>query len=159
MPGPRLDLSPKARQALPYIESGLARGLSGNAIQRELSLAGIGLRRTDLQEAIRGLRGAELAADRLKFVRPDRRVDPSRLAPAITRQLREYSFRVRIEGVNAVTGETERRYVNVSTDRLLTAEDIDSIAASYVIQDAEDLPSASPGFEVESVNLVSATRA
>jgi hypothetical protein len=151
MAAPRLSSS--AARALPFIESGVSRGLSTTQIQTELSAGGIGVRRTDLLEAVRAVRGAELAADRLKSVRSDYRPDPSRLPQAVTRQLREYSFRVRVQGYNPETGNPESRYFNVSTNELMTREDIESVALGYSVDTDVYLP-----FEPEQVDLVSATR-
>jgi hypothetical protein len=148
----RPDRSLAVRNAQPAIESLFARGLSGNAIQRELSSLGLGVRRIELQAVLRDMRGASLAADRLKFVRHDRLPDPSRLAPAVWHQLRELSFKVRVQGYSPVTGEQESRYFNVSSDSLLTRGDIEGIALGYSVDDETYTP-----FEPQQVDLVSAT--
>jgi hypothetical protein len=153
----RPDLTLQARQAIPFVESGLARGLSMNAIQRSLSEAGIGVRRAELLEVGRRVRGAELAADRLKFVRPDYRPDPALLAESISgKQLRGYSFTVRIRGLVELPGgavASGERYVNVATDELLSRAEIEEAAEAFLEDDEVYEP-----FVVESVELLTATR-
>ena len=151
MAGPRL--SPSASRALPFIESLTARGLTTTAIQSELQAAGLGVRRQDLLTAVRAVKGAEAAADRLKFVRSDFRPQPSLLPQAVTRQLREYSFRVKVQGVNPETGGYEARYFQVATNELLTRDEIESIALGYSVDTEVYEP-----FEPDQVDLVSATR-
>lgn len=149
----RPGLSPSANRALPFIESGLSRGMSTTVLQRELSAAGIGVRRADLLEAVRAVRGATLAADRLKSVRSDLRPDPSRLPHAVTRQLREYSYKVRVQGFSPTTGQPETRYFSVATNDLLSRNEIEDVALGYSVDTEVYLP-----FEPNQVDLISATR-
>ena len=149
---PRLTGS--AARSLPFIESGLTRGMSTAAIQAELSSAGIGVRRTDLLAAVRSIRGAGAAADRLKFIRGDYRPDPAGLPHAVTRQLREYSFRVRVQGYNPLSGQQESRYFQVSTNELISRNEIESVALGYSVDTENYEP-----FEPEQVDLIYATRA
>jgi len=127
--------------------------MSTTVLQRELSAAGIGVRRTDLLEAVRGIRGATLAADRLKSVRSDLRPDPARLPHAVTRQLREYSFRVRVQGLNPLSGQHESRWFQVSTNELLTRNEIEDVALGYSVDTEVYEP-----FDPDQVDLISATR-
>lgn len=140
-------------RALPFIESAVAAGTSANVLQNSLAAAGIGVRRQDLLAAIRDIKGAQAAADRLKFIRSDFRPQPSNLPHAVTRQLRDYSFRVRVTGTNLMSGQTEIRTFNVSTNDLLSRDEIESIAVGYSTNEEEYLP-----FEPSEVNLISATR-
>lgn len=148
-----MRLQGSAARALPFIEKMVAEGVSTRTMQSTLSAAGIGVRRQDLLAAVRGVRGAEAAADRLKFIRSDFRPQPSMLPHAITKQLRDFSFRVRVEGVNTNTGLREIRTFNVSTNDLLTRDEIEEIALGYSTNEDEYLP-----FEPDGVNLISATR-
>ncbi len=150
---PTARLSPSAARALPFIESGLARGLSSTALQSELSAAGLGVRRTDLLEAIRSIKGMEVAADRLKSVRYDYTVDPSKLPFAVTRQLREYSFRVKVSGLNPLSGAYEDRFYNISSNDLMTRGEIEEVALTHSTN--TDNYSA---FEPDNAELVSASR-
>lgn len=151
--GSRPGLSRSANRALPFIESGLSRGLSTTQLQRQLSESGLGVRRADLLDAVRTIRGTELAADRLKAVRSDLRPDPQRMPVARTRQLREYSFRVRVQGINPDTGERQARYFQVATDDLLTRSEIEEIALDYSVDTEVYAP-----FEPDQVDLVRASR-
>jgi len=151
--GSRPGLSPSANRALPFIESGLSRGMSTTVLQRELAANGLGVRRSDLLEAVRSIRGTEQAADRLRSVRLDLRPDPARMPHSRTRQLREYSFRVRVQGINPETGEQQSRYFQVATDDLLTRGEIEEIALGYSVDTEVYLP-----FEPDQVDLVRASR-
>lgn len=147
-------LSAAALRALPFIRSGVARGLSANRIAAALEEGGLGIRRTDLLSAVRAVRGEGQAAERLKFIRKDRQPDPLRLAPAITKTLRQYSFVARVQGALTDTGERETRYVTISTSRLRNIGDLEDLAASL----ASD-PEAYAGLEVDQVDIVSAVTA
>ncbi len=125
-------LSSTARLALPYIRSGLAGGLSANALQSSLSAAGIGVRRTELLEAVRVVRGEVAAADRLKFIRKDRRPDPVRLPLARTKMLREYGYVVELRGLDPYSGGSVTQYVTVSSSSLQTVGDIEAAAIGFL---------------------------
>lgn len=127
--------------------------MSTTVLQRELSAAGLGVRRTDLLDAVRSIRGVEAAADRLKSVRSDLRPDPQRMPIARTRQLREYSFRVRVQGIHPETGERQSRYFQVATDDLMTRAEIEEIALDYSVDTEVYAP-----FEPDQVDLVRASR-
>lgn len=146
-------LTGAAARALPFIEKLVGQGATTSRIQSTLSAAGMGVRRQDLLAAVRGVRGAEAAADRLKFIRSDFRPQPSMLPHAVTRQLRDFSFRVRIEGVNTFNGLREIRTFNVSTNELLSRDEIEEVALGYSTDEESYTP-----FEPDSVNLISATR-
>src|SRR5574340_1204385 len=112
----------------------------------------MGVPRADLLAAVRGIRGAEQAADRLKFIRYDYRPDPSMLSPAVTKQLREYSFRVKVSGYNPETGQAEDRFFNISTEDLLPRGEIESIALGHSTNTDNYAP-----FEPEQAELETAT--
>ena len=148
---PRLSAS--AARALPFIEHGVAQGISTTALQQSLSSAGIGVRRQDLLDAIRAVKGAEAAADVLKSIRSDFRPNPDRLPFAVTRQLREFSFRVRVTGYDVNAGAETNRYFNISTDTNMSRDEIEEVALGYSADEENYTP-----FEPSNVTLISATR-
>lgn len=115
-------LTPAARLALPYVSSMVESGLSANAIGRALTEAGLGIRRTDLLELVRGLREVEITRPYVSSLRADFLPNPSRLAESVTTLLRSFSYTVQVEGTHLETGELFTKNITVSTDDLLTKE-------------------------------------
>ncbi len=154
---PPTPLSASANRALSSIIRGISEGLSDNTIQRTLQDEGLGYRRTDMLSDIRTLRGVETSSARLRTLPPDRHADPSRMPYALTQQLREYSFRVRVSGFDPNVGQRVDRFINVSTNELLTRTEIEDIASGF----AEDMSgeNASGGLlEIDEVALEGGTR-
>jgi hypothetical protein len=151
--GARSILSPSALRALPFIRSGVAQGLSANRLQATLTGTAYAVRRTDLLAAIRQVTGEQLAGDRLKFVRKDRYPDPARLQTAATTTLRRYSFVAQVRGFDPQTGQSDRRWVTVSTSNLMTVGDMESLAAEIAAD-----PEVYTPFETEDVLITSAVR-
>ena len=142
-----------ASRAFPFIRSGVERGLSGNAIQSELTAAGIGVRRTEVQAAIRGITDAKLAADHLKYIRPDFRPDPLRIPFAKTKILREYSYLAEIKGYNPERGQQETRHYYIASNESMSRNEIESVALGYDADEERYEP-----LEVDSVNITEAVR-
>lgn len=147
-------LGKSAAQAYPIIQRGIREGLSANAIQKVLRDSGLGVRRTSLLEVVRAERGVQEAGERLRFLRPDRRPDPSRLPLAITKQRRLYSYTIRIRGADPFTAEPFERWFNVSSDQLLTRNDVEAIAEEFSREDG-----LSPTIGAREFQLVRAQRA
>lgn len=141
MAGPeRPTLSAAATRALPAIEGGVARGLSANALSRTLQEAGLGLRRTDLLEAVRYVQGKAAAADRLKYVRQDYAPDPARLQPALHPDImrRAFAYTVEVRGDGPGFDEEGRLFVNVSSSTSLSRADIEAEAEASVIEGEDE---------------------
>jgi hypothetical protein len=107
-------------------------GLTGLEIQSALSEAGMGVRRSDLLSLIRGLKDVELSRPYIASVRDDLRINPERLAPSLTRTLRNYSFNVALTGKDAETGETRIENVTISTSRLMTKAELKELALAMI---------------------------
>ena len=114
------DLTAGARAAVPFIQSGVARGLSGNRIIAELKAAGTSARRSDVLTIARTLRGERSAGLRVANIRRDFRPDPSRIpVRKKTRRQANFTYRVEVEGINR-WGEKEVRRFGMGEDRLNT---------------------------------------
>jgi hypothetical protein len=146
-------LTGAAARALPFIEHAVSQGISATTLQTSLSASGIGVRRQDLLDAFRSVKGAESSAQALASLRSDFRPNPERLAYAVTKQLREYSFRVKVTGFNLSTGKDETRHFSISTNELLSRNEIEDVALGYSTDEENYLP-----FEPSGVTLLSATR-
>lgn len=147
------NLSAAARQAIPYIEAGLARGLSGNQILNGLKAAGSGARRIHVQAIVRNLRGQGESGLRVANIRRDLRPDPSRITVSkIGRMRNEFAFKVEITGRD-IDGNEVKRGIMVSTDELLTREEIEERA-----KEAYNKDGAEYGVIADTFTIVSAKR-
>lgn len=154
MTGPFLSgVPPRARRAYPIIQGGARRGLSSREIQRLLQAADLGIRRQTLLDIIRREKGIEAAGAQLRFLRRDRIPDPRRIPEALTRTLRAFSFKVRLRGFLADTGEAIERFVNVALDRPRTRGEIENIAEGFLQIEADRYP-----FELTEVLLFEAVK-
>lgn len=97
------------------------------------------------------VRGEAAAADRLKFIRKDRRPDPERLPFARTKMLREYGYVVELRGVDPYTGGSILQYVTVSSSTLQTVGDIEAAAIGFMnVEDGSGDIAEVEGFVVEA---------
>lgn len=132
--------SASIRRALPLIQAGVSRGLSSTALQRSLSRTGFGVRRTDLLDAMRSIRGEERAGSALRSIRRDRKPDPLRLPIAKTSIRRNFSFDVKVTGFDSNTGERFDRFITIATDDLMTRQEIEDKATEVIEDDQENYP-------------------
>lgn len=121
-------LSASARLAFPYIQGMVEAGLSSSRIQEALSVAGMGVRRTDLLEAIRAVNGVEISRDYLSSLRSTFLPDPSRLGTPATQTLRDFSFHVVVHGTDGTTGETILKHVTISSSSNLSKSALEDLA-------------------------------
>ena len=126
-------LSQAARQALPLIRSGVRQKVGADTLFRRLRGTFPGL----LRREVRLIAGAErnIIASRadLRFVNRANRPNPFRLPPALTALRRQFSFRVRVRGIDITTGDLTEQFVTVTTDELLTRGDIEDVAEEFVV--------------------------
>jgi len=114
---PLVSLLPKsARRALPIITGGVARGLSSRAITQSILDAGIKISRgRSVLPAMRIIKKLETQGKNVQFVANRNVINTRRLPPAITQTKSKYTYRVRVNGINAL-GDPDVRYQYVSTD-------------------------------------------
>jgi hypothetical protein len=117
MPTPFFSTLPRsARQALPIIQAGVARGLSSRAITQTIRDAGIRISRgRSVLPAMRALRQLEVQGRNVRYVSGANRINPRRLPAAVVELKTAYRYRLVLEGINAA-GQVERRYRYFSTD-------------------------------------------
>jgi hypothetical protein len=123
-------LGPSARAALPYVRSLVEAGLGANEIQDALKGTQYALRRTVLLDMRRAILDIVDTRPFLQNLRNDLRPDPSRLPPPLTTTLRKYSFTVSVRGTDTETGEPTTRRISISTDTLLTGQELKDKALS-----------------------------
>ena len=114
-----------AKEALPYIIHGVTAGLSANAIGEALQEAGLGVRRSSLLAAVRGVRESLTGAELVKGLTADELPDPSLFRGAYTFMSRPFAYVVQVFGTNATTGAEEIRNITVSSESVLTGESLD----------------------------------
>lgn len=153
--GPLLStLTASARAALPYVRSMVEDGLSSTIIQRTLSDAGMGVRRTDLLALIRGLKDEELTRPYIDSLRMDVQPAVARLDTSKTQTLRDLSYTVLVQGTHLETGELHEQYITISTNDPMTKEQ----AAGKAIELA-DASMTAYGFSAHGARVTMITRA
>tara|TARA_B100001059_G_scaffold20137_2_gene16358 strand:- start:1307 stop:1831 length:525 start_codon:yes stop_codon:yes gene_type:complete len=118
MANPLLALLPRsARQALPIIQGGVARGLSSRAITQSILEAGIKISRgRSVLPAMRAIKQLEQQGSNIQFVANRNRINVNRLPPAITYTKARYTYRVRMAGIG-LDGKPQSQYLYITTDR------------------------------------------
>ena len=156
MPTPlSLRLSQRVRRLLPIIEGGVTSGLSSRAINTAIRNAtGTGIRRQDLLDIIREIKGIQKHGDTLKNVRLDRRPDPRRTPNALTPISTAISSTVQIKGRLFGTAALVVQHVQVVHDSILTRGQIEDIAAAFFDEEQEEQFKSTSGIELDEVLLV-----
>ena len=130
-----LRQSPRARRASPIIRRGVREGISSRALTGILQRAGLGIRRQTLLDLMRLIEGEIAIAPILSALGLNRRPNPLRLPPAITKIRRAFSFTVRVRGADSDTGIETEQFVTVTTDTLLTRGEIEALAEQAIESD------------------------
>ena len=127
-----LRQSARARRASPMIQRGVREGISSRQLMGVLQKAGLGIRRQVLLDLMR-LYGDEVAIGPvLSALGLNRRHNPFRLPPALTKIRRAYSFTARVRGSEVDTGTVTEQFVTVTTDTLLTRGEIEELAGQAI---------------------------
>jgi len=106
------------RQAWPFIEAGVSRGLSSAQITRTIQAGGI---KTSASSVLQGVRlqkrliQKQTAALKAGINKP---INPSNLPIAITNIKRNLSFEIQLNMLTTGTGKLKKRFITVSTDNL-----------------------------------------
>lgn len=132
-----LGLSARARQASPIIRRGVREGISSRALTGILQRAGLGIRRQTLLDIMRLMEGEAAIGPVLSALGLNRRPNPLRLPPALTKIRRAFSFTVRVQGVDVDTGAFSESFVTVTTDTLLTRGEIEALAEQAIETDSD----------------------
>jgi hypothetical protein len=117
MPIPFFSTLPKsARQALPIIQAGVARGLSSRAITKTIQDAGIRISRgKSVLPAMKAFKQLEAQGQAVRFVPGSNRINTRRLPPAATDLKKAYRYRVRLEGLDQAK-QASVRHIFITTD-------------------------------------------
>jgi len=122
-------LPASARIAYPFILAGTRRGLSSRAIEQSVREAGLRISRTrTILPLMRAIREAEAAGRNVRFIPKGNAVNVNRLPEAITHIRREFSYSVRVRGLDG-SGAPIERFIQVTTDNpLMTVQEIEDNA-------------------------------
>jgi len=156
MPAPLLSvLTPRVRALFPLIERGVLSGLSTRSINDAIRAAtGTGIRRQVLLDVRRAVLGVARASSALKSIRKDRVPNPDRLEAALTKIRDRFSFKVKLTGLDTITGEERSMFVTISSPVPLSAEELEDLGAATATTGT-----SGPDFVVLSAALESGVRA
>jgi len=138
-------LARATRAVYSTVRLGVARlGATVSQVGQALTRAGVAIEASQL----RRLHAAEVQLQRqtaevLGVADMARPIDPVNIPEGITRQLRDYAWRVRLQYIDRVSGLAKEKWVTVSTDQILSPDE--------AIAEAEGLGS---NYEIDSGNLI-----
>ena len=115
----------------------MREGVSSRSLTEILQKAGLGIRRQTLLDIMRLMEGEAAIGPVLSALGINRRPNPLRLPPALTKIRRAFSFTVRVLGVDVDTGATSESFVTVTTDTLLTRGEIEALAEQAIETDQD----------------------
>ena len=130
-----LRLSSRTRRASPIIRRGVREGIGSRALTGILQRAGLGIRRQTLLDIMRLMDGEAAIGPVLSALGLNRRPNPLRLPPALTKIRRAFSFTIRVQGVDVDTGAFSESFVTVTTDTLLTRGELEALAEQAIEAD------------------------
>ncbi len=128
------------RLAYPYLLQGVRLGLGADKILGALKASGFGVRRTDGLRVIRALREQKRNQTYVDSLGFNELPDEGRLSPSLTTLLRNYSYRIVVNGIHRDTGENTSLFYHISTSTLLTKREALDKLALVMSQDPELYP-------------------
>lgn len=147
-------LSLGERIAYPFIRLGVSLGRSLSSIGAALTRAGAGIEASTVRRIVEAEETERRVASQVLEPAGDRIPDPIGIPEAITRQRREYAWRVRMGFIDPRTGRSQERMLTISTDQLLTPNEVKE-SASKMLADDYDIQ----GDFLTKVEIIGATRA
>ncbi len=151
-------LTGRVQSNIGIIRAGVNRGLSSTQIQGLIRQTGqTGLRRTDLLQGIRHVRGIAESGTRIRSVGLDRFPDPSRFEISKTTMLSDLSYEVRVRAFDRRQQRVVDRFITVRSDRNLTPRQIQE-EAQLAIDEAPEEAESGQLSEVESMTIIGAKR-
>jgi hypothetical protein len=95
------------------------------------------MRRQTLLDMMRLMQGEAAIGPVLSALGINRMPNPMRLPPALTKIRRAFSFTVRVRGLETDTGVSTERFVQVTSDTLLTRGEIEALADQAIESDLD----------------------
>lgn len=145
------SLAESAGLRLPYIIHGVHAGLSANQIQKGLTAAGIGMRRSPLLSLIKGVRNSVLGAEYQRGLKFNELPSPTAFTGSQGFLKHRYAYVVRVHGRNPITGERGSQHITISTPTVLTNTSIERYVGDIMDAGFTDYHLAMDGYSLESV--------
>jgi len=123
-------LNSAQRAAYSFFTGAVARNLGMNETIRQWSKIGPGIRKTAGLDLYRYIAGTVKSGSDIQATRKDFYPDINRMPESRTNIRREYSYNVRLDMRNTVSGERFSKNMTVSSDRNMRIRDIESEAQS-----------------------------
>lgn len=121
-----------ASEAFDFIKAAHLKGISARAMEPIIRKTIVGISRTTINRVVRGIKGIKEGVADLRFLKRGAIPDPTRIKLARSDILTEYSFTLRMDGINPFSGLLETRRTQVVTDRLLSREDLEELAEATI---------------------------
>lgn len=127
-------LYPAARAAIPFISSGVRRGLSISQIHQALTAGGSNITQRMTASIARQVRGARSSAAYQNSLPGDAFPNPARYTYATNLLSSNYVYHVRATGIDLASGVQVDQFISISSDTLLSnndlAESLDTIIST-----------------------------
>lgn len=128
-------LSLGERIAYPFIRLGVSLGRTISEIGQALTRAGAGIEARSVRRIVDAEEVERRTAREAVGTAPDHLPDPAGIPEAITRQRREYAWRVRLGFIDPRTGARQERFLTISTDQLLSPNEAIDQARAMLAED------------------------
>lgn len=112
--------------AILKMPSAIARGLSVEGFIRELKSLGLSYRHTNMLADWRSVSGVEARKEVIKYVRKDRLPSMRSVADVEWELSKEYMYKVKAWSRTKPDEPLTERFVNITSDKLLTPQEIES---------------------------------
>lgn len=124
-------LTKGARAALPFLREAAETAASASEILRQASELGFAFRRQAGLDIIGALRNNVTAARAIRIAAPTVPLNPKSYGVSITKMLRNYSYTVLTRMRNSETGEVVNQHLTVSSNTVLSKNQILETAAGF----------------------------
>ena len=125
-----LKLNKAQRSVYSYVQGQVARGIGRTVSYNTLVKIGKGIRKTDYLSVHRYVEGIKDAGFSIASTRKQYFPDVARMPESLTEIRRNFSFNVRLDLRNTVTGETFEKNITVTSDRNMRISAIENEAVT-----------------------------
>lgn len=136
------------RKAWSGIRGGVARGQGASKIGETLRGIGLPIPRPVIETAVTRERRRREQGRQLRFLGRQRKPDPRKLPLALTAIQRQYAFLVTVDGIDSHSGDKIQKYITISTDELLSRDEIEALAEEAFERDTERYAILAPQFRL-----------
>lgn len=140
-----------ARSVFPFVNKGVRLGMSSRAIERSIRNAGIRISRgATILPMMRAIEALNISGANVRFVNKGAVINTAKLPFALTEMRREFSYRVRIDGL-LPNGQRGSFFLNVATnDGRLSPGQIEDLAQQAFVANRANYEISPETFTLES---------